>query len=152
MAGKRNINTQDFEKFLNEIIKGIDARENTEWEEKSTKISEDIRSALVRQFDTLKGDCDTRFLDYCNTVKALLAIYNFGNLNVDESENEVAQLDRQRILTGVYNIIKHIEEIGYDITPYISLGDCKTIFGTADGKIEPLTLSATGVQSENDSL
>ncbi len=145
MAGKRNINTQDFEKFLNEIIKGIDARENTEWEEKSTKISEDIRSALVRQFDTLKGDCDTRFLDYCNTVKALLAIYNFGNLNVDESENEVAQLDRQRILTGVYNIIKHIEEIGYDITPYISLGDCKTIFGTADGKIEPLTLSATTV-------
>lgn len=145
MAGRKNLNNQDFERFLNEIIKGIDARENTEWEEKTTRISEDIRVALVRQFDALKDDCDAKFLDYCNTVKALLAIYNFGNLDVDEIENETAQSDRQRILTGVYHIIRHIEEIGYDITPYISSGDCRTIFGTADGKIAPLTLSATTV-------
>lgn len=149
MATRKVLRDQDFERFFNEIIKGIDAKESTEWEEKSSKISEAIRAALAQQMVELKNSCNDRFLDYCNTVKSLLAIYNFGNIETDEEQEDegenLVRRDKALILEGLLNIVKHVEEIGYDLTPYVSEADSRSIFAPNGGKVMPLTMSVTTV-------
>ena len=129
---------QDFKRMLVRVIKGIDIRENTEWEKKTKEVSENIRDALVKQMQTLRTECDKKFLDYCNTIKSLLAVYNFGNMKDKKQDTDL-------IVEGVSTILDHVTNYGYDITPYLDAEESRNIFSLEEGKKPEITLSVTTV-------
>ena len=110
---------------LSEIVEGINITESTEWEKETNSVSKEIRKALVGQFGKYKS-LETGFLDYCNCIKSLLAVYNYG------SYTEMSDYDKKQIKDGVEKIIKHVEEVGCDITPYLSQEDSLQIFSNDD--------------------
>lgn len=161
---------------IEQFIKGIDGTESTSWEGEKRSLSHRIRDSLFERLVGMNkrtGIVDDNFLDYCNTVKSLLAIYNFGNLLTDEdfSKSERAAIhitgegadllitkeeneeriktDKDLILRGIARIIRHVTEgIGYDITPYLAADDCLEIFkqeGEGQTQIVPVTLSVATV-------
>lgn len=148
-------------RFFEDLVKGIDVTESTDWENETGTVSLNVRSALVGQMKGLK--CDTMFLDYCNCVKSLLAVYNFGNLKKPEqlaSSGDVTQTDAEKFLRdleddkklmkeGVEKIIEHVETRGFDITPYLNTDDCLQIFGSGDDSrvTVPITFSAATVMT-----
>ena len=151
-----NVN-MDLSRYLDSLVAGIDVSENTEWENETRVVSTNVCNALSAQMRELRDMCDTRFLDYCSCVKSLLAVYNFGNLaTVDEltaaneRQSEIdkcrkkTENDKKLMLSGVRKIIEHLENIGADITPYLSADDCMQIFGNSDNTHinSPVTLSA----------
>lgn len=141
---------QMFQDMLDKVIKGIDIEESTEWESKTRAVSENIREALVKQMETLRTQCDNKFLDYCNTVKSLLAIYNFGNLDYDketdsDDESEWLTYDKQLIKEGISAIIGHVGKYGYDLSPYVEPEESSDIFALKDGDKPEITLSVTTV-------
>lgn len=139
-----------FDSLLKKIINGIDATESTEWDIKSRTVSENIRKALVSQLSAMNGECDSRFLDYCNALKALLAIYNFGNLNLEDEADaqeqaEWVKSDKQLMLNGISAVLDHVQSVGYDITPYIDEEENRNIFASEAGKSIQVTMSVTTV-------
>lgn len=161
MAKKENQAAIDgANEYLKSIIGGIDSTESTDWSNETRDVSTKIREALVLQLKGMKNACDSRFLDYCNCVKSLLAVYNFGNVPTAEeleASNAPAkdvnawsanfESDKSLILEGVQNILMHVKKIGFDLTPYLDADDCMQIFGSDDGtKIEtPITIAAATV-------
>lgn len=159
-----------YNEFLSELMGSIDSKGDSAWANEKLFVSEHIRDAVVEQIKGFKNQYDDRFLDYCNSIKSLLAVYNFGSLSTEESLlasgcDDDAKLkacrdrlasDKKIIKTGVRNILAHIESRGYDITPYINANDNATIFGN-DDKDSPdykkitgddiITLSATTVMT-----
>ncbi len=148
--------------YLDGLVKGIDISESTEWEKETRYVSEEIRKALAEQLGGIGGSaCETRFLDYCNCVKSLLAVYNFGNLQsadelaaagaspaAIEERRKLTEADKKLMKDGVRNILLHIKNRGFDITPYLAAEECLQIFGDGDSKITvPVTVSATTVMT-----
>lgn len=135
--------------ILDNLVNGIDISESTEWEKETSTVSVNIRKSLMDQMKILKSSCDDKFLDYCNCVKSLLAVYNYGNLGLDDEKQKCKDLIRD----GISKIINHVETIGYDITPYLTKEDSEQIFGPdqdeGQGKEDegyiPITFSATTV-------
>lgn len=162
MANSANTGT-DMNEFIKKLVSDIDVAERTEWETNTRDISKNIRNDLVKQFNSYKdSDCEKKFLDYCNCIKALLSVYNFGNLpTVDgltvegASQSEIdacrknTEDDKKLIKDGVQNILRHIKEVGFNITPYLDIDDCIQIFGDMESeKISiPVTISATTVMT-----
>ena len=139
--------------FIDEFIKDVDVSESTAWANETRDVSMKIRGALVdvlKGMNTKAGLYDTEFLNYCNAVKSLLTIYNFGYLPEEEiyDDASVYSQDKELILTGIKRIIAHVKDgIGYDLTPYLPKDECLEIFG-AKGDVEkvvPITFSATTV-------
>lgn len=150
------------ENLFEELIAGIDVTERTEWENETRFVSENIRSALAGQLDGLRSQCDTKFLDYCNCLKSLLTVYNFGNLASEEeieaeggSESEaekrrkITENDKKLMKDGVKKVLDHVKNRGYDLTPYLNMDDCLQIFGNSDNTKTtiPVTLSAATVMT-----
>ncbi|MGN0807849.1 MAG: hypothetical protein ACI4MN_05345 [Candidatus Coproplasma sp.] len=150
------------ENFIEELIAGIDVTERTEWENETRYVSENIRSALAGQLDGLRSQCDTKFLDYCNCLKSLLTVYNFGNLASEEeieteggSESEaekrrkITENDKKLMKEGVKKVLEHVKNRGYDLTPYLNVDDCLQIFGNSENTKTtiPVTLSAATVMT-----
>lgn len=131
--------------FMQAMIAGIDVNQNKEWAREMGDISSNIRNALVGRLR--KIDPDTKFLDYCNGIKALLTIYNFGNLDT------IREDDKDLIKTGIRRILDHVVDSGYDITPNLEKTTCQEIFGDDDNnrddnnkvKVVPITISVTTV-------
>lgn len=155
-------NKTDLERFFNNLVDGIDVTESTDWENETRMVSQNIRAALAEQMDGLRNSCDTKFLDYCNCVKSLLAVYNFGNLaTADELLTEGAtqseiekcrkntESDKKTIKESVRKIVEHVETRGFDITPYLNTDDCMQIFGNGDDTAVtiPVTFSAATVMT-----
>lgn len=138
MAESNKEAKQEFIDMFGQVINGIDVRESTEWENRTKEVSKNIRNALYNKIKSLRSECDEKFLDYCNTVKSLLAIYNFGNLKQNSE-------DANLIVEGVTAILNHVEKYGYDITPYINSDEHRNIFAVEDGKKPEITMSVTTV-------
>ena len=150
-----------YESFIEELIKNVDFNESTEWEKETRDVSVNIRQAISEVLDNMNeerknkaGAYNDEFLNYCNAVKGLLTIYNFGNLpdeKVSGDNSDFAsylQKDKELILTSIKRIIDHVKNgIGYDITPYLPKDECLEIFGVKGnvGKVVPVTFSATTV-------
>ncbi len=163
---------------IEKFILGIDSAESTSWEGEKRSLSHRIRDSLFERLVGMNkraGIVDDNFLDYCNTVKSLLAVYNFGNLLTDEDftkskgdpiritgegadlvitkedNDERIKTDKDLIIRGLARIIRHVTEgIGYDITPYLAADDCLEIFkqeGDGQTQIVPVTLSAATVMT-----
>lgn len=130
---------KDLEKLFDKLINGIDVKENTEWGNSTKEISENIRDALINQINKLRPDRDAKFLDYCNAVKSLLAIYNFGALDTDD-DSETENPDIDIIIDGVRAILDHVKAYGYDISE-----KNRDIFITEERKEAKVTMSATAV-------
>lgn len=158
MASSTNISAGTNE-FVKKLVGGIGVTESTEWEKDTRDISQNIREDLVSQFGSYK-DYNKKFLDYCNCIKALLAVYNFGNLptvdgltveganpDIIEKCRKNTEEDKKIIKEGVQNILKHVKEVGFDITPYLDAEDCKQIFGDGEKILIPVTISATTVMT-----
>lgn len=165
-----NEQTAVYNKLFRELINSADSRGDAEWATEKQTVSTNVRNAIVEKLKELKNSYNDKFMDYCNSVKALLAVYNFGALAGEESllasgDAESSELkacrdrtesDKKLIKTGIKNILAHVREHGYDITPYISPNDNATIFGEDDetsadykkivGK-NMITLSATTVMT-----
>ncbi|MDE7454473.1 MAG: hypothetical protein K2M64_01440 [Clostridia bacterium] len=158
-AEKNRIAIEETKKYFDGVINGIDCLESTEWETQTREVSVRIRDALISQYKDIVKDewCEKRFIDYCNWVKSLLAVYNFGNLPaIDELEVQDAsdkktaaniKKGKEYIKEGIKNILLHIKKVGFDITPYLTQEDCLQIFGDEnEQKITvPVTMSATTV-------
>lgn len=151
---------EQLKRVLDTLVAGIDVSENTDWEKETRDVSRNIRKALAEQMDGLRPQCDSRFLDYCNCVKSLLAVYNFGNLaTVEEliaagtAQSEVekcrkdTESDKKLMKEGIRNIIEHVTLHGYDLTPYLNADDCIQILGNGnDMRVTiPVTLTAATV-------
>ncbi|MDE7464291.1 MAG: hypothetical protein K2M48_04590, partial [Clostridiales bacterium] len=150
------------EAFLGRLLNSIDAYESTEWENETKNVSTNIREALSAQLEGMRGDaCNKKFLDYCNCVKSLLAVYNFGKLPTEKDLRAVnapkqeidackqnTEKDKKLIKDGVQKIIEHVQSTGFDITPYLDDKECLQIFGDGEKKITvPVTISATTVMT-----
>ena len=145
--------------LLKQIINGIDQGEMTEWESTSSKISLSIRNGLVSYIKShfaSKSAIDSNFIEYVNAIKSLLVVYLFGHMidghrakelgeNPKEVDNRFTS-DKNLIIKGVKNILNHIDEFGYDLTPFISNSDYKRMF-KSEGTSEyaPITLTAATV-------
>lgn len=162
--------TKQYNEFFRELINSVDSKGDAAWANEKQTVSTSVRNAIVEQLKELKSSYNDKFLDYCNSVKSLLAVYNFGALpteetllaagNVDNSElkdcRDRLESDKKLIKTGIKNILAHINELGYDITPYLNASDNATIFGDDNensanykkivGK-DMITLSATTVMT-----
>lgn len=160
----RRKNALEFNKFLSELVNGIDVKENTEWENETRTVSENVREALVSYMNKeLKGRCDSLFLNFCNCIKSMLAVYNFGNLDTEEGlvaagcdMNDTAveacrkrlESDKQMIKDGIKSIIRHVEDFGFDITPYIDVkSELDSSVSDDESVVVPITLSATTVMT-----
>lgn len=146
MAKTEEMNNE-LKRLLDGLVDGIDVSESTEWESETRTVSKNIREALAEQMGKLGSLSEVKFLDYCNCVKSLLAVHNYGNL--DSVEQKDVDRDKKLMKDGVNTVIKHVEEIGFDITPYLNKDDCMQIFGDNDEKrIEtPVTFSAATVMT-----
>ena len=142
-------------KLSGAFIKSIDVKEQTEWEAAKRKISSDIRNDLINQLAQYKKDFNNfkkkngefYFLDYCNCIKSLLAIYNFGSLG-NFSSQEIAS-DKQDIKEGIATILTYIgDDNRYEISSETMLSgdDCREIVD-ADGNTIPVTLALTTVMT-----
>lgn len=168
-------NNREQKSFIEQFIFGIDSAESTSWEEEKRSLSQRIRDSLFDRLNGMNkpGVVDDSFLDYCNAVKSLLAIYNFGNLLTDEdftkskgapihivgegsdliitkeSNDDRIKADKALIIRGIARIISHVTRgIGYDITPYLAADDCLEIFkrdGDEQTQVVPITLSVATV-------
>ena len=138
---KENGKKEQFKEFFTSLANGIDVDESAKWSAETYEVSVKIRDALIDRITQMNSNssfCDERFLDYCNAIKALLAVYNFGNLPQDDTGKTL-------IKTGVAKILSHVETYGYDVTPSLDHDDCIDIFGSEGGRVTPVTLSATTV-------
>lgn len=152
-----------YDSLIERLLGGISAGESTEWDIETRNVSNGMREALYSQYTRYSGRCDTRFMDYCNIIKSMLAVYDFGNLDTEgslswrgikEDDAEYAEYierlakDKAAILDGIRNILNHVKTRGYDITPYLDVDGCSDIFGNGDSKDKvsiECTLSATTV-------
>lgn len=147
-------------KYLGQLsgafIQSIDDKEQTEWEKSKREISAAIRNDLSRQLVQYKKDYvnytrktgDFYFLDYCNCIKSLLAIYNFGSTG-NISEQDKAR-DKADIKEGIVTILSYIgDDNRYDISSetMISGDDCREILLDADDNNIPVTLSLATVMT-----
>ncbi len=148
----KNENTDKlYADFMRGMIDSIGTEDNSKWAQETQDVSTNIRNALVEEInkmDKTKSAVDDRFLDYCNAIRSLLIVYNFGKLGDDINKEK----DKEIIKSGIKKILRHVENIGYDITPYFNTERCKEIFGvekTGNGsesaRVTPVTLSATMV-------
>ena len=161
MANK--FNQAEYAKFMATLMKDVDYTENTEWSQEAEDVSINIRKAIVGVLhdmnrasqDKKKPNLfDDEFLNYCNAVKSLLTIYNFGYLpeegdggDEDKIRERRAQ-DKELILTGIKRILAHVQNgMGYDITPYLPKDECLQIFrdNPDDERVVPITFSAMTV-------
>lgn len=151
---KNGIESQEMSiiQYRKQLLEGIDAEERTEWEKEKQEVSFNIAGALVEQLKQLNSQSkkignawDTNFLDYCNCVKSLLAVYNFGYITGYKN----AESDKQLIKTCIENILEHVKIHGFDITPYFEPEECVQIFGDGENsKITyPITISAATVMT-----
>ncbi len=121
--------------LLNDLVKGIGKNEGFVWEKEKAAISLNIEKAVQGELSLIKGSmCDSEFLRYCNAIKSLLIIYNFGNLptlddfesddqiltvgreqdSVSETRNECIQResrDRETIKVGIERILNHVNGV-----------------------------------------
>ena len=137
----KTVEKEQFEKFFSSLASGIDIGESAKWSADTQEISRELRDALIgriAQMNAKSNVCDERFLDYCNAIKALLAVYNFGNLSQDDAGKKL-------IKTGITRILAHVERFGYDISPNIDYNECTEIFGSVGTRVIPVTLTATTV-------
>ncbi|MCH5157379.1 MAG: hypothetical protein J1G02_05870 [Clostridiales bacterium] len=137
-------------KAMDELIKGL--TESTDWAKQKEEVSVKIRHDIIGVLSDMnkRGLFDTEFLNYCNSVKSLLAIQNFGSLpeNNTGEESADAKIANELILKGIERILAHVKQgIGYDIEPYLPKDECLEIFGLEDDsdKVVPVTLSAMTV-------
>lgn len=146
--------------FMQEVINGIDVTKNAQWAAETREISKNIREALVKRIVKMENDKagDDKFMDYCNGIKALLAIYNFGNLDTEEllvaqkaTDSAIAACVQRRegdkaiIKAGIAKILKHVKTYGFDITPNLDRTACQEIFGDDNNRVVPITISAAAV-------
>lgn len=149
-----------YAEFMQDMVDGIDVTKNAKWATETREISTNIRDALVVRLRRMDNDRagEDKFLDYCNGIKSLLAIYNFGNLDTVEmlaarnaGESEITacrkrrEEDKNLIKAGVAKILKHVAAYGYDITPNLDRTTCQEIFGEDDNRVVPITISVTAV-------
>ena len=126
---------------MRELIKSLDYRENTEWEQQKITLSVNIRDALLDYLSESRDGKEKGFLEYCNCIKSLLAIYNFGTLDEDWDISAFKKV----IKDGIVAIIEHVKDDRFDISPMISVEDCQEIFVDQEGKNIPVTLSLATV-------
>lgn len=127
MGQKDTADNAKLKAVLKGFIDKINIEESTEWETETDTVSKEIRKALVGQLSKNKVlSCDVGFLDYCNCIKSLLAVYNYGSFT------EMDENDKKLIKEGINKIIKHVEEVGCDLTPYLGKEDCLQIFSNDD--------------------
>ena len=133
-----------------DLVNSIFGDEATKWEKEMRSTSVNIRNSLAEQVKTYSGDITRNFLEYCNCIKSLLAIYNFGSIDVNDSSSgkisaATVRDDKAVIKEGIIAILDHVKEDCYDICPMISLEDSQEIFVDQDGKNIPVTLSLATV-------
>lgn len=154
------------QEMLRQIINGIDQNEMTEWEKKSSNISLSIRNDLVdyiKSHFASKNAIDGNFIEYVNAIKALLVVYLFGHIAdghrlKELGEKEGSKLikeaetrfesDKALIINGVKNILDHVDEFGYDLTPFIPNAEYRRMFARNNNGVEefaPITLTAATV-------
>lgn len=161
---------------LNDLFAGIDGAESVTWENEKRSISHRIRNDIYERLVEMNKDknvIEDKFIDYCNALKSLLVIYNFGNLlsredfssnnntpisikgdgneffiDLEGNEKRI-ETDRELILAGISKIVAHVKNgTGYDLTPYLVADDCLEIFkrdGNDSSQVVPVTFSATTV-------
>ena len=150
--------------LLKQIINGIDQDEMTVWENKSSETSLYIRNGLVdyiKSHFSNKNAIDSNFIEYVNAIKALLVVYLFGHMvdghrlkelgkksdskEIKDADNRFIN-DKALIIKGVRNILNHVDEFGYDLTPFISNSDYKRMFKSeGTNEYAPITLTAATV-------
>ena len=116
-----------------DLVNSIFGDEATKWEKEMRSTSVNIRNSLAEQVKTYSGDITRNFLEYCNCIKSLLAIYNFGSIDVNDSSSgkisaATVRDDKAVIKEGIIAILDHVKEDCYDICPMISLEDSQEIF------------------------
>ena len=150
------------ENFSEAIIANIANKERNEWNKETREVSEKIRDGVVEYIESefLKGkekNKDLRFLDYCNAIKSLIAVYDFGMLVSERDLFEASQKDakaakarfekdREIMFQGIRDIINHVHKYGYDIAPYLSFEEALEAIdhNSSDGKLY-ITFTATTV-------
>ena len=160
MAQSKGVN-----QLIEEIIDKIDVGGGTKWENEMRSVSTGIHDALAnRSYSASKTAVNEKFTEYCNWIKSILAIYNFGKLDtkqslmeagVPESDSRYAEVEKRFaddikvIKTGIKHILAQIDNFGYYIAlPQFGFTECKEIFGVDDeksNKVVPITFSVTTV-------
>lgn len=127
---------QSYGALLSDLVKSIGKNEGFVWEKEKAAISLNIVKAVQGELSLIKGGtCDSEFLRYCNAIKSLLIIYNFGNLpTLDDFETENSVLtvgrdqdavsetreeciqrenrDKETIKIGIERILNHVNGDG----------------------------------------
>lgn len=163
-------NGNSINRYMDQVVRSIGVGKASEWTRKQLETSIGVRNDVVREirdnfmkkesFDDAK--IRDGFLDFCNAVRVLLIVYNYGDLDFAKLDaNEAAKIkgvdlgseeeDKRLILLGVMKILDFVRENGFSIAPYLKPEEMNGIFAVSEGEkkeewpIIPITLSATSV-------
>ena len=88
---------------MNNSIRLEDILNYTAWSKEKRDVSTKIREALVTNWN---GEVKKNFFNYCNGVKSLLVLYNFGDLDISNKQDY--EKDKNLIREGVAYILDYI--------------------------------------------
>ena len=165
MESSKSIN-----RYMDQVVKSIGVGKASEWTQTQLEASFGVRNDVVREIRDhfIKKDSfdDSRiaesFLDFCNAIRVLLIVYNYGDLDLSKlNANEATKVkgadlgneeeDKRLMLSGVMKILDFVKENGFSIAPYLKPEEMNSIFAVSEeGQKEewpiiPITLSATSV-------
>ncbi len=156
--------------YMEQVINSIGVGKASEWTKKQLEASFGVRNDIVKEIkdNFMKKDVfddskiNERFLDFCNAIRVLLIVYNYGDLDTTKLNDKEAEKikgtgigseeeDKRIILSGVTKILDCVKENGFSIAPYLKPEEISNIFGVSDDAqkeewpIIPVTFSATAV-------
>ena len=161
---------KSLDNYVNQIVNSIGVGKISEWTKKQLEASFGVRNDIVKEikdtfvrkdvFDDAK--INERFLDFCNAIRVLLIVYNYGDMDISKFEGEeiekikgadvgTEEEDKKIILTGITKILDYVERNGFSIAPYMGPEEINNIFAVSDADdksewpIMPITISATTV-------